>query len=280
VCSTLESTKMSNSAKSLRFKTSSGMVYERRGSGRSLVFIHGWCLNRKMWLYAEEVLSREYEVITVDLPGFGLSDDLAGPFSLHRYSQEIATLIEEADISDAILIGFALGAMVALEACVSNPGIAAGVVSIAIPGGRYSPYDKMANLMRRDWPEFASRSAKALFHSPQSEATLRWISDLFGQSSLSTGLEVLNVLATYEPKDVAPKVGCPTLYLHAANDAVSPIEIGSDCEKASPFGSLSVIPDCGHLIVLDQKARFHEAVKHFADSLWSKNEKDEEIIRK
>ncbi len=256
------------------------MVYERRGSGQSLVFIHGWCLSKKMWLYAEEALSRDYEVITVDLPGFGLSDGLAGPFSLHRYSQEITALVREADITDAILVGFALGAMVALEACVGNPGIAAGVVSIAIPGGRYSPYEKMANLMRRDWPEFANRSAKALFHNQQTEPTLRWISDLFRQSSLASGLEVLSVLAAYEPRDVAPKVATPVLYLHAANDLVSPIEIGTDCVKASPCGSISVIPDCGHLIVLDQKAKFHEAVTNFANSIWSIEGTGKEVVRK
>src|ERR1700730_19063469 len=97
-----------------RFHTSTGMIFGTRGQGRPVVLLHGWCLNRKMWTYAEEALMGDFQVITPDLPGFGQSDHLAGPYSLHRYGNEVKTLLAEARLSDAVLVGGAFGAAVAL----------------------------------------------------------------------------------------------------------------------------------------------------------------------
>jgi pimeloyl-ACP methyl ester carboxylesterase len=65
-----------------------GIVYSDRGSGPAVVLHHGWCLNRKLWLYQETAFIESHRVGCPDLPGFGDSAALAGPYSVQRYGAE------------------------------------------------------------------------------------------------------------------------------------------------------------------------------------------------
>src|ERR1700679_935820 len=136
-----------------RFKTSRGVVYFRRGAGRPVVLVHGWCLNRTLWCYAEDALSSEFDVITPDLSGFGQSEGCAAPYTLERHAEDILALLEEAKLSDAVLVGFAYGAMVSLEAVRNAPHRVGQVIAVGLPDKSGSPYEKMPKAMRRDWPE-------------------------------------------------------------------------------------------------------------------------------
>jgi pimeloyl-ACP methyl ester carboxylesterase len=246
-----------------------GIVYDRMGSGKPIVLVHGWCLNSAMWTYAQEALSASFEVITVDLPGFGRAAGLRGPYTIERYAEDLAALLDELGLKDASLVGFAFGAAVALESAArGNPRIAS-VVSVGIPTAASSPYEKMPKSMRRDWPDFARRSAQALFHTPQSEATLAWLERMFGGTALHVALATVNVLAAYEPLETVAKVRVPTLFLHAEHDLVAPVWLGEACVANAPAARLEVIKDCGHLMVLDQKTQFHEHVKNFVMSTQS-----------
>src|ERR1700722_339118 len=251
----------------VRFHTSKGMTFYVRGKGRPIVFLHGWCLNRKMWVYAEEALMSEFQVVTPDLPGFGQSDHLAGPYTLDRYGNEVKTLLEEAKLDGAILVGFAFGAAVAIQCATTFPDNVKGVVAVAVPGASHSPYLRMPKAMRRDWPDFARKSANALFHTPQSEATLHWLEALFAAAPLPVALETVQVLSSYEPVEVVGRVEAPVLFLHADHDGVAPESLGLACAQATPKGRLEVVRDCGHLIVLDQKIAFHEQLKSFLQTI-------------
>lgn len=254
-------------APSVRAQTSSGMVFESRGVGRPVVLLHGWCLNRRLWTYTEEVLCGSYRVLTPDLAGFGKSDHLTGPYSFERYAGDVKLLLSEFDLADAVLVGFAFGAAVALALGIQDDAGIAGIVSVGLPGASHSPYERMAKAMRRDWPDFARRSAHALFHSQQSDATLGWLEAMFASAPLPVALETVSALARYEPIDLAPKVRVPTLFLHAENDTVAPKSIGIACAEKAANGRVEVLPDCGHLIVLDRKDAFHDVLRTFLTSL-------------
>nr|WP_081922998.1 alpha/beta hydrolase [Paraburkholderia fungorum] len=243
------------------------MTYERLGNGRPVVLLHGWCLNSQMWTYAQDALNGDFEVVTLDLPGFGAAAGFAGPYSLERYAEDLASLLDELQLADVVLVGFAFGAAVALEAATShNPRIAA-VVSVGIPTAQSSPYKKMPKAMRRDWPGFARRSAQALFHTPQSDATIAWLERMFGATALHVAIETVETLAGYDPLRTVAQVPVPTLFVHADKDAVSPVWLGKACAAQMPDARLEIVADCGHLIVLDQKSLFHQLVRDFVFSI-------------
>jgi len=50
---------------------SSSLAYTRSGSGAPLVLLHGIGLNRSSWNPVVPTLAQHFDVIAVDLPGFG-----------------------------------------------------------------------------------------------------------------------------------------------------------------------------------------------------------------
>lgn len=240
-----------------RFEARSGLDVQSLGDGRTVVLLHGWCLNRALWMYTEDALARDFRVVSPDLAGFGASGSLDGSYGLDRHAGDLIDLLDELGVDDAIVVGFAFGAAVAITAAVSNPARMSGTISIGIPSAACSPYGKMARSIRRDWPDFARRSARALCANPQSDATLTWIESMFVRTRLPVALEALAALELFEPEPIAPQVRVPTLYVHADKDEVAPQQVGRACAAASSDGRFELVGDCGHLIVIDRKDDFN-----------------------
>ncbi|MFT5756884.1 MAG: pimeloyl-[acyl-carrier protein] methyl ester esterase [Alteromonadaceae bacterium] len=99
-----------------------------QGQGLTLVFIHGWGLNSAVWQPTIAQLSTQFEVITIDLPGFGLNvDNIISPYSLPSVVQEIQQAINK----PAIYIGWSLGGLIATEISLRYPEKVLGLVTIA-----------------------------------------------------------------------------------------------------------------------------------------------------
>ena len=114
--------------------------YDVAGSGPPLVLMHGSVLSRAIWrgLGYLEPLSAEYTVIRMDLCGYGRS---GAPHEQSSYTQErfVADLLAVLDAEgheSAALLGYSLGARIALSAALAHPQRVTRLVSL---GGSASP---------------------------------------------------------------------------------------------------------------------------------------------
>src|SRR5438132_7364625 len=124
--------------------TGRGVAYRTLGSGRPIVLLHGWCLDRRMWMYQEEALAATHRVVSPDLPGFGMSSGLAGPYTLARYCDELAAFLDELGVQGATVCGFAFGAMVAMATAAAGKGQGIGrIVAVGVPSASTAPYARM-----------------------------------------------------------------------------------------------------------------------------------------
>jgi pimeloyl-ACP methyl ester carboxylesterase len=240
-----------------------GLTYLRRGAGSPVLLIHGWCLSRLMWTYLEDrLVTAGHEVITPDLAGFGGSADLAGPYDLARHGADTTDLLDELELDRVMLVGFAFGGAVLM----SLPSYAriSGLVLIGVPSASAAPYRRMPAAMRRDWPEFARRSAGSICGTPKSEATLSWLARMFEATRLSVALETVRVLADFEPVQVAAGVPAPALLVHGIQDPVVPLAVSEGCAAVMPNGRVVPVEESGHLVVLDQPEALAEIVTRFS----------------
>jgi pimeloyl-ACP methyl ester carboxylesterase len=241
-----------------------GIAYSDRGEGQPVVLLHGWCLNRQLWMYQEEALARQNRVVCPDLPGFGGSAGVGGPYRLERYGAELLELLLELRLEKAIVAGFAFGAAVAMAAAAEDSSRLAGLVLVGTPSAATAAYDRMPRAMRRDWPEFARRSAVAICKQPQSDATLSWLAAMFGATPLPVALETVALLGAFEPLPLAPRVRVRSLLVHGAQDDVVPVQVSEACAEAMPEARLEVVEQSGHLVVLDQKERLTDLIRSTA----------------
>lgn len=107
------------------------IAYDDQGKGPvTLVFIHGWCLNKSYWANQALTFKTLYRVITLDLPGFGASGKNRKNWSVEAYASDITALLTQLNLHEVILIGHSTSGSIALEAALQNRTRVIGLVGI------------------------------------------------------------------------------------------------------------------------------------------------------
>src|ERR1700676_4150149 len=91
--------------------------WSSRGSARqAVILVHGWTCDETSWDAQVPVLSRQYRVITLDLPGHGKSDPPKdGKFSMTVFARAVEAVRSEAKLDKAVLVGHSMGTPVIRE---------------------------------------------------------------------------------------------------------------------------------------------------------------------
>jgi pimeloyl-ACP methyl ester carboxylesterase len=148
---------------------SSSLAYTRSGSGAPLVLLHGIGLSRRSWNPVVPALARHFDVIAVDLPGFGDSDPAqadparAHPAQAHprALAEAVAGLLAELGVTTPHLAGNSLGGWVALELAAIRPMASVTLLSPAGLWKRGAPLYCRISLRASRW--LAKHAARALF---------------------------------------------------------------------------------------------------------------------
>lgn len=237
-----------------------GLVhYEAIGRGRPLIFLHGWLGSWRYWMPTMEALSDRYRTYAFDLWGFGDSDRNDQRYELDAYVDQLHQFIDNMGLSQSpvVLVGHALGAVVALAYASHSPIPPARVMAVSVPiaasaiikrltlGGG-SILDRV--LGRRgatDYPEVDEEAQKA---DPNAVAfSARSITNL----DLNRALEKLNLPLLLVHGDKDPFIAPP-----------SPDQLRFDEKKVRPI-SLS---ESRHFPMLDEAAKFQRLLKDFLEA--------------
>jgi pimeloyl-[acyl-carrier protein] methyl ester esterase len=95
-----------------------------QGQGKDLVVLHGWGVNSAVFASLHQVLS-EYRVHYVDLPGFGLSQQVKG--DINHWVDAIIEHVPE----KAVWLGWSLGGLVAKQAAIRYPQHVRALITVA-----------------------------------------------------------------------------------------------------------------------------------------------------
>lgn len=95
--------------------------FREKGSGHPLLLIHGFPMNQNVWNDFSESLSKDFRVITIDLPGFGHSSILKGEFSIDHVADSVLSWLKEKNIEATFIAGHSLGGYVTLAMLKKDP---------------------------------------------------------------------------------------------------------------------------------------------------------------
>jgi pimeloyl-ACP methyl ester carboxylesterase len=110
------------------------LAHTRKGSGEPLVLIHGIGHRRQAWDPVLDRLAESYDVIAVDLAGFGESEPYpkGTPYTMDNACRILAENFEEWGISRPHVAGNSLGGAIALE--LGARGLARSVTALSPAG--------------------------------------------------------------------------------------------------------------------------------------------------
>ena len=71
---------------------------------KTLVFLHGWGQNIAMMIPIAKPFTKDYNILILDLPGFGKSTEPKDVWSLDDYTEMLYALINDLKLKNLILI--------------------------------------------------------------------------------------------------------------------------------------------------------------------------------
>lgn len=89
------------------------LFYESIGNGKPLVFLHGFLESHKIWDRLKNDLKELYQIITIDLPGHGNSENLRDVNTMEEMAEEVIIVLDELKVRHATFIGHSMGGYVA-----------------------------------------------------------------------------------------------------------------------------------------------------------------------
>jgi pimeloyl-ACP methyl ester carboxylesterase len=114
----------------------------RRGTGKPLLLVHGLGGSARSWGPVFDALTRERDVIAVDLPGFGTTPPLPGAVTISALADALTSYLEANGLIGIDAAGSSMGARLVVEMA-RRGGVLGGVVALD-PGGFWRGWQRYA----------------------------------------------------------------------------------------------------------------------------------------
>jgi 3-oxoadipate enol-lactonase len=250
--------------------------YESKGKGRPLLLVHGAGGTSLYWGIQLSELSKKLRVIAIDLPGHGKTERLKEKATIKGYADHIAGFMKQIKLSHAIIAGHSMGGLTVEQLALERPELFDKLIIVdstaCFPDITGDPnqsltMEKISDSYRNQPPEMLARTM---------------VSRLFSKKTLEKGL--LSPLLKYLPTDsvndpgiwfmdfeagkgvdLRPKVkdiNIPTLIIAGA-DSMLPNSMSQFLHENIKGSVLEVIPDAGHMLMLEKPDIFNEAILRF-----------------
>jgi pimeloyl-ACP methyl ester carboxylesterase len=96
--------------------------YTDTGSGdTTLLFVHGWCINKSYWADQIVHFSKRYRVVAIDLPGFGKSGRNRKVWNTATFGEDIKNVIRQLDLKNVVLIGHSMAGGIIVQGAIDVP---------------------------------------------------------------------------------------------------------------------------------------------------------------
>jgi pimeloyl-ACP methyl ester carboxylesterase len=253
------------------------LFYYEQGSGPTLVLVHGMFGDYTDWEPALEPLARNFRVIAVDLPGFGLSDKPDVDYSAEFFLRSLQAFLAALNVTHATLIGNSFGGELSILYALEHPDAVDALVLVSSGGLRSFSKEERdqiafrfseANLTKlspqiHEWifaPIFARHTShRERYLAKQNmklerEDRAEYARSLFRSMKLAAELDLMDRL---------PEISCRTLLVWGDADPVFPLEIAQAALERLKSAELVIVPQASHALQLDAPAEFVDAVTRF-----------------
>jgi pimeloyl-ACP methyl ester carboxylesterase len=256
------------------------MAWDDNGSGPAVCLIHGFPLDRRMWVPQVMALaSAGYRVITPDLRGFGESNPPDGPYAMDIFADDLAALLCHLGIGRAVVGGMSMGGYVLLNMLERHPERVAAACFIVTRSGADDEAGKerrlnLASEVMISGPGIvADQFEKILFATKTAKARPELVAEVYGWMMEKDARGVAGgLLAMRERKDYTVLLKgfhLPALVIGAEEDQAVPADNARILAAGLPQGRLFIIPGAGHLANLEQPKVFNNCLLEFLRGLSS-----------
>ncbi len=252
------------------------IAYDEVGQGTPAVLLHGFPLDRRMWAPQLRGLVGCARCIAPDLRGFG-DTTAAPPYSMDRYADDVAALLDTLHIDAAVIAGLSMGGYVALAFWRRHRERVAALVLADTRAEEDDDADRARRLEMRDVARrrgggavgdlVLRRLVGATTRAKQPEvmAEVRAILGSAPTEGVTGALEAM--MARPDSTPALATIDVPTLVVVGAEDEITARPCAERLHRAIPGSRLEQIPAAGHLSNLERPAAFNRVLSELLASV-------------
>lgn len=240
---------------------------------RCVVLLHGYLESLLVWEEFVPLLYKNVRVITLDLPGHGISEVKGNVHTMEFLADTVAEGLRRLGVSRCTLVGHSMGGYVALAFLERHPDMLEGVVLLSSTPNADTP-EKAENrrreiaLVKAGKKDTLARVAPAAGFAPQNRLRLQdAIEDLADQVFLTedAGIVALleGMLLRKDRNELLRESPVPQLFLFGRHDAYIASDIAEALAAAHPQAQVAWLENSGHMGFLEEPAATAQAILKF-----------------
>lgn len=233
------------------------LYYEIVGSGRDILFLHGWGSSREAFYRMILPLKADFRCILLDLPGCGKSALPENPLSLDDYCRIVKEFMNQLSLDSPIMIGHSNGGRITLNMCAEHM---VDPEKIVLFGAAGIPPKKSARQKLRQRTFKLIKGALTLPIVKNYTASL--LDDArrhFGSADYNAAPPVMRqTLVKLIHEDLTEKlhnITAETLLIWGENDTAAPLYTAKIMEREIKGSGLCVLEGLSHWCFIEDPAR-------------------------
>jgi len=226
-------------------------------SNENIIYLHGWGQNIQMMMPIAKPFIKNCNVLIIDLPGFGLSEEPKEVWSIYDYAEMINKLSKSLKMDNPILIGHSFGGKISLAYATKYK--TKKLVLLA------SPYR-----IAKKKQSATTKILKGLKKVPLLKRLEPLAKKYIGSTDYKNASEMMRkILVKHLNLDLTSElsnVKCPTLLIWGTNDTAVPYEDAVELEKNISNCGLVTYEGCTHYAYLERLEQTKNVLKSFIGS--------------
>jgi len=250
-----------------------GVHIEYRVTGKgdpAIVLIHGWATDSNYWNAQIASLQAKYTVVTVDLAGHGGSTKSRTDWSMEKYGEDVATVVQRIPNQQVILVGHSMGGAVALEAAHTLGNRVIGVIvvdalkSVGLPPLLPSQIQTRVAPFRTDFIGAVRKYvSEELFEKGADPLFVQKVAYDMSLEPPEVAVPSLEALLSMDFKTFLPDIKVPVLAINSDLGATDDARI----RKALPTFKSDVIPHTSHFLMMEVPDKFNPILLRDIDTI-------------
>src|SRR5690348_515486 len=249
------------------------------GTGKTpLLFAHGFGCDQNMWRLVAPAFEATHKVVLFDYVGAGQSDHSAYSksryASLQGYAEDVLDVCRALDLSDVVLVGHSVSAMIGLLAALREPARFAKLVLVG-PSPRYIDDDGYEGGFKRgdieglldaldsNYLGWSTSMAPVIMGNPDRPELGSELANSFCRTDPEIARQFARVTFLSDNRNDLPKVTVRSLILQCSEDAIAPQCVGEYVHRNLPGSELVLMQATGHCPNLSAPEETIAAIKSF-----------------
>jgi pimeloyl-ACP methyl ester carboxylesterase len=251
------------------------LAYELEGKGTTVLLLHGFCEDSNMWEdFYTDLLEEDYQVLRIDLPGFGQSEPVAD-ISIEDMAKGVQAVLKETGCGPLVFIGHSMGGYVGLSFARLYPEHLLGL------GLFHShPYEdsEEKRATRLKSVEFIRRQGHVLFvkqllpnlFTPNFASSNAFLLEklIYRASKFpSEGIVAAQLAMAHRPDQAATleQIEVPVLFILGKEDTAVPSDKSLAQTHLPKTASIHLLEKVGHMGMFEARKQTQRIVRQFVD---------------